>query len=592
MYQFLCMAVLAIGFAACAEDDKEKYVPVVLDGAQVYFPGTLPSTYELAEDANSFVVEVSRVETKTTATVNINVEETTGKFSIPTSVTFAEGEDVAELTIGYNPEELEYEEFISVNLSIADETSTTPYGLATYSFTAGIPAPWTGWTTFGTGTYTFNGYYSGGTHGGRLCEVRTYKLDENIKQFRFSGLADAYGFVVDYNASTGRCSVQPQYVMNHSSYGPIYVASTHIYLQSLGKEVTEDDFSPSTFDPATGLFMLNLAYYVDAGYFAYDAFEEFQLDGFEVADYSAAVEYAGVLTSPNGAASAVINVGLGEDVESALVAIAPTTDPSEVLNGMLDGSIESKEITESETLYFPVSKAGKYTAVAITVGEGELQEAVYTTFEVMLGGSPFDAISGAPIEAYVGEWYIPSWNSEKSDYLPATVKQDVLETEDGSFPVLKVNGLSLYTFYQDDTFYLEHDPETGLLYLIPHYMENCIYQGKEFETYVGAVDTAAGYIYTGNYFIGGFTEDGTLRFLNSPENEEICDAFAIYAEGLGLLSYFSGLEWIYNGDGNTAESKTSILSKKSNKIEGPKFTVKTSSKSLPMYSVKNIKPMK
>ncbi len=580
MYQFLCMAVLAIGFAACAEDDKEKYVPVVLDGAQVYFPGTLPSTYELAEDANSFVVEVSRVETKTTATVNINVEETTGKFSIPTSVTFAEGEDVAELTIGYNPEELEYEEFISVNLSIADETSTTPYGLATYSFTAGIPAPWTGWTTFGTGTYTFNGYYSG-THGGRLCEVRTYKLDENIKQFRFSGLADAYGFVVDYNASTGRCSVQPQYVMNHSSYGPIYVASTHIYLQSLGEEVTEDDFSPSTFDPATGLFMLNLAYYVDAGYFAYDTFEEFQLDGFEVADYSAAVEYAGVLTSPNGAASAVINVGLGEDVESALVAIAPTTDLSEVLNGMLDGSLEATEVTESGFSYFPVSKAGKYTAVAITYAENEAKEAVYTTFNVTLGGSPLDDLTGAPIENYVGEWAIPSWDDEESGYMLATVEQDEID----STPVLKVNGLSLYSFYQDDTFYLQHDPESGLLYLVPQNMATCVYQGEEFNTILGALDTTEGYIYTNCMFVGGFTEDGTLKFVNHPDNAAYCDAFGIYAQGLALLSYYSGLEWIdYDAEESTRAANTLGMK---NKVEKSHFTVKSSSKVLPLYSVNN-----
>ena len=582
----LLTGVLLFGNTSCSEEEAEYTPAEKPTNAQVYFANDLASTVELSSDKTSFTVQLYRAETSSAVTVPLTVSDATGKLTIPNSVEFAASSNTADLVIEYDPADFEYEVFGEVSISIP-ETEATPYGVSSYVFQVGIPAPWTEWTEFGKGTYTFNGYYSG-THGGRLCEVRTYKLNENIKQFRFSGLADAYEFVADYDASTGRCVIEPQHILDHSSYGPVYIASTHIYAQMEGDEVTEDDFELSTFNPETGLFRFNVAYFVGAGYFGMDQIEEFQLDGYDVPDYSAAVEYAGVLTAPNGSASAVVNVTLGEDVEYGLVAIAKTNDPSAVLEGMLDGSLETTEVTASGMVYFPVTEAGKYTAVAISYAEKEAKEAVYVTFDVTLGGSPLDDLTGAPIEAYVGNWAVPSWDDEESGYMLATVQQDAIETESGSIPVLKVNGLSLYSFYQDDTFYLQHDEESGLVYLVPQQMATCVYSGQEFTTILGALDTSAGYIYTNCMFIGGFTEDGVLKFVNNPENEVICDAFGIYAQGLALLSYYSGLEWLaYDEEESTTRSMATMGMK--NKVEKSHFTVKSSSKPLPLYSVNDIK---
>lgn len=584
----LLTGVLTFGITSCGEEEAEYTPAEKPTNAQVYFANDLASTVELSSDKTSFTVQLYRAETASAVTVPLTVSDASGKLTIPNSVEFAANSNTADLVIEYDPADFEYEVFEEVSISIP-ETEATPYGVSSYVFQVGIPAPWTEWTELGTGTYTFTQYYNG-THGGRLCEVRTYKLNENIKQFRFTGLADAYGFTVDYDASTGKCLVQPQHIFDHSSYGPVYIASTHIYWYDLrGDETaTEEAVGASTFNPETGLFSLNLAYYVGAGYFGY-GYEEFQLDGYDVPDYSAAVEYAGVLTAPNGSASAVVNVTLGEDAEYALVAMAKTNNPEEVLEGMLDGSLETTEVTASGMVYFPVTEAGKYTAVAISYAEKEAKEAAYVTFDVTLGGSPLDDLEGAPIEAYVGNWAVPSWDDEDSGYMLATVQQDAIETESGSMPVLKVNGLSLYSFYQDDTFYLQHDAESGLVYLIPQYMETCVYKGEEYDTILGALDTAAGYIYTDCMFIGGFTEDGVLKFVNSPENEVICDAFGIYAQGLALLSYYSGLEWMYYDESESATRSFATMGMK-NKVEKANFTVKSSSKPLPLYSVKDVQP--
>lgn len=384
-YLTLC-TVLAFAMGACTEE--VDYTPAeVPNGAQVYFPNTLPTQMDLDKTATSFNVQVSRATTDA-ATVNLSVTDESGLFTIPTSVSFAAGEKVANLTISYNPDELEYDDYKSITIAVADEGNKTPYGTSSYKFKAGIPAPWTDWTLFNTGTYTFTGYYSG-THSGRECYIRTYKLDENIKQFRFDGLASAYSYVVDYDATTGKCTVSPQYLFDVETYGALNIASSHIYWHDLrGDETaTEEELGASTFNPETGLFSLNVAYYVSAGYFGY-GYEYFQLDGYTQPDYALNLSNVGHYVDPAGVDHAVVHIFKGEDLASYKCILKEgalgAADIEAAVAGLVDGSISTDTLYATGYKAFPLEAEGKYTAIAVGFDENdEVQNTASLTFEFM-----------------------------------------------------------------------------------------------------------------------------------------------------------------------------------------------------------------
>ncbi|MBQ8520065.1 MAG: hypothetical protein IJ456_01510 [Bacteroides sp.] len=370
---FACIAVA--GFWSC--DDEVEYTPAEAPTTdQVFFPSSLGSNYDLTLDATSFTIEVQRVASESAATVALSVSDESGKLSIPTSVDFAAGAKTATLTIGYNPEDFEYDVYTKVNISIA-ESYATPYGNSAYTFTVGVPAPWTDWELMNTGTYTFTQYYSG-THEGRNCYVRTYKLNENIKQFRFEDLAGAYTYVVDHDASTGKCTIAPQHIFDNDSYGAVYIASSHTYWFDVrGDETaTEEAVGASTFDPETGLFSLNVAYYVSAGTFGY-GYEYFQLDGYTQPDYTLSLTEAGHYLAPDGTDNMVFHVQKGADVVSykyiSVEGKLNSNDASAKISGIIDGSIEAEEATESGYLAFAFPTAGEYSVVVVGLTKQEKQ---------------------------------------------------------------------------------------------------------------------------------------------------------------------------------------------------------------------------
>lgn len=125
------------------------------------------------------------------------------------------------------------------------------------------------WNYYATGVYEYTLAFSGNV---RLnVYVRENLTDTTKRQFMLENWAFGVNLIIDYDTSSGLCRVQPQstgYI--HEQYGYIMVADLITYTGN------ETDEYISTFDEETGVFKLNMIYYVSEGYFGY-GIEQMQL---------------------------------------------------------------------------------------------------------------------------------------------------------------------------------------------------------------------------------------------------------------------------------------------------------------------------
>lgn len=129
----LCM--LGIGFTSCDDQDDAKYAPTTPeDSPEVYFSYSDDGTaYEVGKSEKEFTLPVYRPTDKGSATFNIETTVSGGSaslFNIPASVTFADGEDKADLVVTFEPTLLEVGVEYSFTFKVLDGANT-PYTLGT-----------------------------------------------------------------------------------------------------------------------------------------------------------------------------------------------------------------------------------------------------------------------------------------------------------------------------------------------------------------------------------------------------------------------------------------------------------------------------
>lgn len=134
------VALMGAAFTACSDDNE--YVPAAsVDG--VYF-----TTDDLAEvsvdpEDTGFTVQIGRSGSTAAATYNLESslsEAAQGKFTIPSTVTFAEGEKLANITVGcaLTPDDLE--QSYAMSITFANETPLYPWGYSDYEFSVKVIA--------------------------------------------------------------------------------------------------------------------------------------------------------------------------------------------------------------------------------------------------------------------------------------------------------------------------------------------------------------------------------------------------------------------------------------------------------------------
>ena len=389
---YIALAVLALGFSACTEE--VEYAPAEAPtNAQVYFSNTNGAQIDLAQDAKSFDIAVSRVVAGEAASIEVTVtadEAANEVFEFPATVEFADSAATATYTVTVKEGvELEYSVFHNITLSF-DETLTTPYGNGSYSFAVGVPAPWSEWKEM-KGTYNFSLYVSGAY--AIPVYYREHMLDATKGQFLlgFTKIGTKEDVIVDYNKETGACEVGVHYFLDNSNYGPVYLADMPHYPLQPG--ISYDNY-PCTFDAEKGLLSLNLIYFISeelgssaSGYFA-NGVETLQLDGYYVPDYSLNMEYRGNYVDNNGTNNAVISTTKGVDVAKYLMTVISSNEnANDAVSGMLAGTVPCDTLTEAGFYAYPITESGNYKVLAITFdAEDNAVEAFSTEFEFWVAG--------------------------------------------------------------------------------------------------------------------------------------------------------------------------------------------------------------
>lgn len=405
------MLLLALPLAFTAYGDDVEYSPADKPvNAQVYFPTTNGATVDLSKDKTSFDVTLMRAKTDEAITVPITATGGGSFFTIPTSVSFAQGVDKAVLSISYNPESLEYDAYSEIKLTIGDESATTPYGMAQYVFKAGIPAPWTslGKATF-SDAFLFANKYSVELQRNDL-NPSLYRLvdpySEGLTKEGFTSNGDQSPYVEFTLLKPGDKIGDVTITMEDLVYFPYYC--TGFFNTSNDYNTNVDAHHPSDFSSlnseAAWTFNRVLQYQADgtpagvqlAPYYymnGHGGWNNTQADGIitiifpgaSLKDYTINVEYKGRFTNVGGDNYAVADIQLGADVENAKVVMVEGNDIQAAINGILDGSLEGIEVSQSGSVNIPSTANGLCSIVAVGYGEGESQEVAYTSFEFSAG---------------------------------------------------------------------------------------------------------------------------------------------------------------------------------------------------------------
>ena len=396
--KFTLIALLAVfGLAACDNNEYEYTGAPRVEGPQVYFPQENSTAVELNGLEGIFSVPISRIDTTQEATVVLNATSTSANFTLPQQVAFAKGQKDAQLEIAYTG--LEYDKVDTITIQL-DSAFVTPYGVSEYKFTVKCPAPWTPWCngkaqwvaagqdpeawplgeTTQTCTYTYNILLSGDDPGLPIS-YRCSTIDPTQAQFKIEHWCSDVDLIIDYNPQTNDCQVAPQFAAEDPEYGPVTVSDIPHY----SSKYNYDSF-PCKFIPETGMFGLNVVYYVSAGMFVNNT-EFVVCDGYP--DYSVALNFLGILTDTNQKPFAQVMTTFGSDVESVKGFICNADDDaSAVADAIAAGEIEGIDLAEGiNNLPIEEGLTGALKVVVASLVNGEVREVSEVKFEYYGGGA-------------------------------------------------------------------------------------------------------------------------------------------------------------------------------------------------------------
>ena len=396
-------ALVTVAMGACTSD-YEYDTPEALKGAQVYFSNTLPSKIEVNKEAGNFDVTLSRQNTEGELTVPLMFTADEGNiYTVPSTVTFADGEATANIHITFNPDELVYGNYVGGTISFDADNFSTPFGATSYQFKAGASA----YEDVEGGKGKFRDGLISALYGIEVLEYDVqiqqdahtpgiYRVVAPYGQKGWSG-ANLWYTAFDENESNTDMIIDatdPDFVYIkgtfntgvtlNSSEGDISAISYVQFLLDNGnsldlikskKPELFGTFKDGVFTfPAKSILMYlgsDGPYYGNS-----DGMLRVAMPGVVLKDYSVGVEYLGRMTDTNDKDNAVFNLTFGADVTTVKYALVKEgEDLNKTESGIIDGSVEATEISEAGRVEVPFEESGNYYLVTVSYENGEAKGA-------------------------------------------------------------------------------------------------------------------------------------------------------------------------------------------------------------------------
>lgn len=403
-------------FAACDDKDDNDYsAPSLPTGSQVFFDSSLPSTINLTKSETTFTIPVNRYITDKELAVQIELTDTNNLFTAPSEVVFNAGDSVAKVVISYDPAKFEYNDYKTATLKLKNDT--TPYGISSYTFSAGVALTW---RSLGKATYVDNWFEYVTQVDIYVCEQdpSSYRIPAPYADYDGDDYFDMSGEMGDYlylnilkagdtfndvTVTTNGLVTFPIYSTGaiHPSYTDDVIVMLHPSEYSdMAADETKwacnkvvswaDDVTPAQIQLAPSYYMMKHGGW---NYTQYDDIIEIYFPGNAPLDYDLTVTYEGKNVTPDDTYTASFSVEAGADLEEVKYALVNSGDVETVLGGILDGSVETESVNGSTWLSFTIEKAGTYSLVAVGYAEGEPQtyDAATILFE-MGGGESWTAV--------------------------------------------------------------------------------------------------------------------------------------------------------------------------------------------------------
>ena len=400
----------ATGLVSCS--DSFDYTPAQAPtNAQVYFPTSNQSSYSLdmADAVQTFNVPIQRANAGQAITVNLisSVAQHASVFTIPSSVSFADGQTETTIPVSYNPAALGYDTPDTLNIKIGD-ADLTPYGNSDYKFVVVIPSPW---RSLGKAIVRDDLIASMFSVDNLMWEV---EMQENELEPGFYRLVNPYNTLDYLYNEEGDFDPSPHYFYIHAEdpdavyfertylgvdwgYGDFNVWSIADYFVQGGNDPADVKAAGYygtlkegviTF-PTQGI-LINLPDYNPTGFYYANAHGLFAivLPGYSMKDFSSALEFSGIFTNIADEVFAVGNLTLGEDVEVAkAVVVEADADPEAVADAIAAGDLESVDVAAGQ-IYVPVSEdmRGKLQIVVAVLDGSDVKSVASANFEYYGGG--------------------------------------------------------------------------------------------------------------------------------------------------------------------------------------------------------------
>ena len=458
-----------VAFHSCAEDSVEYMPAEPATGTQVYFPGSVKSDFVVSAVDTVFTLNIERVAKDSVAYIALSAETdsvTAPLFVFPSVAVFEAGEKSTTITCIAKADQMEYDKTYTVKLSIANPEDATLYGLSSVTLNVTCPAPW---KSLGVGK--FADAFLGGAGAYSEVEIQQNELDPKTfrlvepyaeilegvatdKYFEFSVLPKGYDFqgtildaeyVVfkDYNTGEWNSNyAEDIYALHPYRFG----RTPDKWSYNVVLEYQENGL-PGEVSMAPLYYLFN-----EGGGWDKTTANTISVlfPGFVKADYSAAMTYAGIFTTPDGTTHAVADLTLGADATDVKAIVMPAdADAAAVADAIAAGELEAMDVqTGRIEVPFNAEELGgsNFNIIAVVLVDGAVKNVVSASYEYYGGGdsNPWTSLGTG---FFTDDIVAPLFGVE-----PVTYEVEILEHSEnpGLYRVMNPYSNSVYPYAEDD----------------------------------------------------------------------------------------------------------------------------------------------